>query len=78
MKRSTSTLCLIALLLALATAPALDARARDDGHEAGAAFAALLLGILAIPWAGFTATAIGLAILQLAAVPAVVVALRRR
>ena len=46
--------------------------------EAGAAFAALLLGILAIPWAGFTATAAGLAILQLAAVPAVVVALRRR
>jgi len=48
MKRSTSTLCLIALLLALATAPALDARARDDGHEAGAAFAAALLAGLAV------------------------------
>ena len=46
--------------------------------EAGAAVAALLIGILAIPWAGLTATAAGIAVLQLAAIPAVVVALRRR
>jgi hypothetical protein len=46
--------------------------------EAGAAFAALIVGILSIPWAGMAATAVGLAILELAALPAVVVALRRR
>ena len=46
--------------------------------EAGAAVAALLVGILAIPWAGLTATAAGIAVLQLAAIPAVVVALRKR
>ena len=46
--------------------------------EAGAAVAALLIGILAIPWAGLTATAAGIAVLQLAAIPAVVVWLRRR
>ena len=46
--------------------------------EAGAAVAALLIGILAIPWAGLTATAAGIAVLQLAAIPAVVVGLRRR
>jgi hypothetical protein len=45
--------------------------------EAGAAAAALLIGILAIPWAGLTATAAGIAVLQLAAIPAVVVGLRR-
>ena len=46
--------------------------------EAGAAVAALLVGILAIPWAGLTATAAGIAVLQLAAIPTAVVALRRR
>jgi len=45
--------------------------------EAGAASAALVVGVFAIPWAGLTAIAIGLAILQLAAIPAVMVALRR-
>ncbi len=45
--------------------------------EAGAAAAALVLGILVIPWAGLTATAWGLAIIQLAAVPAVLTSLRR-
>jgi hypothetical protein len=38
---------------------------------------ALVVGIVAIPWAGFTATALGLAFLSLSAIPAVVVALRR-
>jgi hypothetical protein len=37
--------------------------------EAGAAIAALVVGILALPWAGMTATAIGLALLALAATP---------
>jgi len=46
--------------------------------EAGAAVAALLIGILAIPWAGLAATAAGIAVLQLAAIPAVVVGLRKR
>ena len=46
--------------------------------EAGAAVAALLIGILAIPWAGLAATAAGIAVLQVAAIPAVVVALRKR
>ncbi|MFV2072326.1 MAG: hypothetical protein ACC742_06705 [Thermoanaerobaculales bacterium] len=46
--------------------------------EAGAGGAALVVGILAIPWAGLAATAAGLALLQLAAVPAVVAALRRQ
>jgi hypothetical protein len=45
--------------------------------EAGAAAGALVVGIVAIPWAGLTATALGLAALSLAAIPAVVVALRR-
>jgi len=45
--------------------------------EAGAALAALVIGVFAIPWAGLTATALGLATLQIAAIPAVVVALRR-
>jgi hypothetical protein len=45
--------------------------------EAGAAAGALVVGIVAIPWAGLTATALGLAFLSLAAIPAVVVALRR-
>ena len=45
--------------------------------EAGAATGALVIGIIAIPWAGLTATAHGLAILSLAAIPAVVIALRR-
>ena len=46
--------------------------------EVGAAGAALVVGILAIPWAGLAATAAGLALLQLAAVPAVVATLRRQ
>jgi spermidine synthase len=45
--------------------------------EAGAAAAALVVGILALPWAGLVATATGLAILELAALPAVILALRR-
>ena len=45
--------------------------------EAGAAVGALVVGIIAFPWAGLTATAWGLAALQVAAVPAVFMALRR-
>ena len=45
--------------------------------EAGAAAGALVVGIIAVPWAGLTATAIGLAVLELAAIPAVIMALRR-
>ena len=45
--------------------------------EAGAASAALMVGVFAVPWVGLTAIAVGLAILQLAVIPAVVVALRR-
>jgi len=45
--------------------------------EAGAAAGALVVGIIAIPWAGLTATALGLAVLSLAAIPAVIVALRK-
>jgi len=40
--------------------------------EAGAAIAALVVGILALPWAGMTVTSIGVALLGLAAVPGVV------
>jgi predicted membrane-bound spermidine synthase len=45
--------------------------------EIGAAAGALVVGIVAIPWAGLTATALGLAVLSLAAIPAVIVSLRR-
>lgn len=45
--------------------------------EVGAAAGALVVGIIAVPWAGLTATAWGLAALQVAAIPAVFVALRR-
>ena len=38
--------------------------------EAGAAVAALTIGTVAIPWVGMTATALGLAVLGLAAIPA--------
>jgi spermidine synthase len=38
--------------------------------EVGAAAAALIVGLLALPWAGLTNTALGLAALQLAAIPA--------
>ena len=38
--------------------------------EMGAAVAALVIGTVAIPWVGMTATAVGLAVLGLAAVPA--------
>jgi len=37
--------------------------------EAGAAVAALVVGIVALPWAGMTATAVGLGLLGLAALP---------
>ena len=46
--------------------------------EAGAASAALMIGVFAIPWAGLTAVAIGLAILQLAAIPPLMIAQHRR
>jgi spermidine synthase len=58
------------------------ARLAGDGHErrgaglgfaadeAGAAAAALVIGLVALPWAGLTATALALATLQLAALPA--------
>ena len=45
--------------------------------EFGAAAGALVVGIVAIPWAGLAATALGLAALQLTAIPAVLGALRR-
>jgi len=45
--------------------------------EVGAATGALVVGIVAIPWAGLTATAWGLAALQIAAIPAVLSTLRR-
>jgi hypothetical protein len=45
--------------------------------EAGAAVAALVVGIVALPWAGMTATAIGLALLGLAAVPGATLARNR-
>ncbi len=41
--------------------------------EIGAALAALTIGTVAIPWVGMTATALGLAVLGLAAIPAVAV-----
>ncbi len=41
--------------------------------EAGAALAALLVGLLALPWAGSRAIAVALAVLALAALPAVLV-----
>ena len=46
--------------------------------EVGAAAAALAIGVLVLPWAGMTATAIGLGVLQLAVIPVVIVALRPR
>jgi hypothetical protein len=45
--------------------------------EAGAAASALVVGIVALPWAGSTATALGLAVLGLASVPAALRATRR-
>ncbi len=48
-----------------------------SADQAGAAAAALAVGILMIPWVGMTATALGLGLLQLAAVPVVMAALRR-
>jgi predicted membrane-bound spermidine synthase len=59
---------------------------RSSRHSAGIAFAAdevgaaagaLVVGIVAIPWAGLTATALGLAFLSIAAIPAVLMTLRR-
>ncbi len=48
-----------------------------SADQAGAAAAALVVGILMIPWAGMTATSVGLGLLQLAAVPLVIATLRR-
>ena len=48
-----------------------------SADQAGAAAAALVIGVFVIPWIGFTATACGLAALQLAAVPSVLLAIRR-
>jgi spermidine synthase len=45
--------------------------------EAGAAAGALVVGIVSVSWVGISATSLGLAILSLAAIPAVVVSLRR-
>jgi len=45
--------------------------------ELGAAAGALVVGIFAMTWAGLTATAWGLAALQLAAIPSVLMTLRR-
>jgi hypothetical protein len=66
--------------------PALTALYRKDirrgtgiafaADELGAALGAVVVGIFAIPWAGLTATALGLAALELAAIPAVLVSLR--
>ena len=46
--------------------------------EAGAASAALLIGIFSISWAGLAATAVGLAVLELAAIPVVLAGLREQ
>jgi spermidine synthase len=48
-----------------------------SADQVGAAAAALAVGILMIPWVGTTVTALGLAALQLAAVPLVIANLRR-
>lgn len=48
-----------------------------SADEAGAAAAALVVGIIALPWAGMAATATGLALLALAALPGVSLAVRR-
>jgi spermidine synthase len=45
--------------------------------EAGAAIGALVVGIIAIPWAGLTMTALGLGALLLAAIPAMLATNRR-
>ena len=42
-----------------------------SADELGAACAALVIGTVAIPWVGMTTTAVGLAVLSLAAIPAV-------
>jgi hypothetical protein len=44
--------------------------------EAGAAAAALVIGIFILPWVGIAAAAGGLAVLEIAALPAVAAALR--
>ena len=46
--------------------------------EIGAAAGAVLVGMIAIPWAGITATAVGLAFVSMSTIPAVVIALRRK
>ena len=46
--------------------------------ELGAAVAALLVGIIAIPWAGLMMTSLGVGALVLAAMPAVMVHVRRK
>ncbi len=45
--------------------------------EAGAAAAAFVLGVFVISWVGFSATAWGIAVVQIATIPAVLIALRR-
>jgi len=54
-----------------------DSGAAFAADEAGAAAAALAIGVVVIPWIGLTAPAFGLAALQLAAVPSVLLAVRR-
>jgi hypothetical protein len=49
-----------------------DAGAAFAADEAGAAAAAATIGVVVIPWAGLSITASGLAILLVAAIPAVV------
>lgn len=49
-----------------------DAGAAFAADEAGAAAAAIAIGVVVIPWAGLSITAAGLAILLVAAIPAVV------
>jgi len=68
--------------LAMLAADARDRSARRGAgiafaaDEVGAAAAALVIGIIALPWAGMRATAFGLAVLGAAAIPAAVVRLR--
>jgi hypothetical protein len=58
-----------------------DANRRGAGiafaaDEVGAAIGAVVVGIIAIPWAGLTSTALGLGVLILAAIPAVLMTAR--
>jgi spermidine synthase len=53
------------------------AGAAFSADQAGAAAAALVVGILMVPWVGMTLTSLGLATVELAAVPLVLSSLRR-